>query len=103
MKRNTGNLIVDFISFVLLAALIVTGWIIRFILPPGTGGHGRLLHNGAGREHVRTLFSMSRHQWGDIHFYLAVAFVALMIVHVVLHWAWIKSYIKAVFSFSPRG
>jgi hypothetical protein len=102
MKRGSVNFVVDFISLVLLTALIVTGWIIRFILPPGTGGSGRLLHDGAGREHIRTLFSMSRHQWGDVHFYLAVAFIVSMIVHVVLHWDWIKSRVKFLFLFSSK-
>jgi hypothetical protein len=101
MKRSTVNFVIDFISFVLLTMLIVTGWIIRFTLPPGTGGRGRLLHDGAGREQIRTLFSMSRHQWGDIHFYLAVAFIVSMIVHLFLHWAWIKSRVKSLFLFSP--
>jgi hypothetical protein len=102
MRRNTVNFIIDFVSLVVLAALAATGLIIKFVLPPGTGGRGRLLHSGAGREHVKTLLSMSRHQWGDIHFYLSVVFVVLIIVHVVLHWAWIKSQIKSLLHFSPK-
>jgi len=43
---------------------------------------------------------MSRHEWGTIHFYLALLFVFLMIVHIILHWDWIKSYFKTLFGFS---
>ncbi len=102
MKRNTENFVIDCISFVVLLALIVTGLIIKYVLPPGTGGQGRLLHGGAGRQHLRTLFSMSRHQWGDIHFYLAVCFIVLMVVHVVLHWSWVRNCTKSVFHFPKK-
>ncbi|MHC4739461.1 MAG: DUF4405 domain-containing protein [Planctomycetota bacterium] len=37
---------------------------------------------------------MGRHDWGNIHFYLAVLFVTLMTVHIILHWAWIKNSFK---------
>ena len=40
---------------------------------------------------------MTRHEWGSIHFYMAVVFVVLMIVHIVLHWTWIKHYVKSGF------
>jgi len=34
---------------------------------------------------------MDRHEWGDIHFYLSLAFLTTMLLHVVLHWAWVQS------------
>jgi len=39
---------------------------------------------------------MTRHEWGSIHFYLAVVFVVLMVIHIILHWTWIKCYVKSV-------
>ena len=96
MKRTTFNFIVDFLSFISLLGLIFTGMVIGFILPPGTGGRGQLLHDGRGREDIKELWAMTRHEWGDIHFYLAVLFVSLMIVHIVLHWKWIKHYFKSL-------
>lgn len=94
MRRSTLNFIIDLVGFVMLLGLIVTGTIMKYVLPPGTGGRGWRLHGGRGGEHIKTLLSMSRHDWGDIHFYIAVCFVALMIVHTVLHWGWIKNYFK---------
>jgi len=96
MKRSTLNFIIDTLSFLLLVALACTGSIIKYILPPGTGGRGRLLHEGRGTEHIKQLWSMTRHEWGDIHFSLAAAFIILMAVHIVLHWTWIKSYAKSL-------
>ncbi len=102
MKRSSLNFIIDLVSFVNLLGLAFTGFIMRYILPPGTGGRGRLLQGGAGREHVKDFWSMTRHQWGAIHFYLVLLFVILMVVHIILHWSWIKNYCKSLISFSQK-
>ena len=39
---------------------------------------------------------MTRHQWLDLHFWIVVAFAAVIIIHILLHWDWIKGYIKSV-------
>jgi hypothetical protein len=102
MKRVTLNFIVDLFSFIALLGLVCTGVIIKSVLPPGTGGRGRELHGGRGTEEVKSLLSMTRHEWGDIHFIIAVIFVVLMLVHLVLHWTWLKCYFKSLFSFSRK-
>jgi len=102
MKRGTVNFIVDLVSFVDLLGMACTGFIMKYILPPGTSGLGRDLHGGRGGEHIKELWSMSRHEWGRIHFYLALLFLALMVVHIVLHWNWIKNYFKSLFAFSRK-
>ena len=103
MKRTSLNFIVDFISFFSLLALSCTGFIIKYILPPGTSGLGREISGGRGREEIKRLWSMTRHEWGDIHFYISVLFIALMLVHLVLHWTWIKCYFKSLFGIKNTG
>jgi hypothetical protein len=99
MSRSALNFILDLVSFLNLSGLIFTGFIMRYILPPGTGGLGRTLHGGAGRSvQGQELWSMTRHEWGSIHFFLAVVFVVLMITHIILHWTWIKCFVKSVVS-----
>ena len=100
MKRATANFIVDLVSFVDLVGMAFTGIIMKYVLPPGTGGCGRLLHGGQGREHIKELWSMSRHEWGRIHYCLALLFLALIVVHIILHWSWIKSYFKSLLGIS---
>jgi len=102
MKRGSLNFIIDLASFVNLACLGFTGFIMKFILPPGTGGRGRQFHGGLGAEHIKEFWSLTRHEWGGIHFYLAGLFIILMAIHIVLHWGWIKNYFKSFFSFSPQ-
>lgn len=102
MKRTTLNFIVDLLGFISLLGLICTGIIIKFILPPGTGGRGRELRGGRGAEEIKSLLSMTRHEWGDIHFIISIVFIVLMLIHLVLHWTWIKCYFKSLFSFSRK-
>ncbi|MHC4601808.1 MAG: DUF4405 domain-containing protein [Planctomycetota bacterium] len=101
IKRSLLNFVVELVSFIALLGLAVTGLIMKYILPPGTSGRGRLLHGG-GREHIKELWSMTRHEWGDIHFYLAILFVSFMVVHIILHWSWIKNYFKSLLGFSRQ-
>jgi hypothetical protein len=91
MRRTTLNFIIDLISFVDLLLLAATGSIMRWVLPPGSGGRGRGFRGGRGGEHIETLWGLGRHDWGDIHFVLSLLFVLLMLIHIVLHWTWIKT------------
>jgi hypothetical protein len=97
MKRTTLNYIVDLIAFIDLLALAAIGYMIKYVLPPGTGGLGRQFSGGRGAGEIKTLLSMTRHQWGAIHFYLSIIFVTLIALHLILHWTWIKNCTKAIF------
>ncbi len=104
IKRTTLNFVIDFISFISLFSLACTGFIIKYVLPPGSGGgHGQGFRGGRGPAEIKSLWSMTRHEWGDIHFYLSVVFIALVLVHLVLHWTWIKNYIKSLFGIKRSG
>ena len=96
MKRSSLNFIIDLVALLNLLCLVFTGFIMKYILPPGTGGRGRLLHDGLGGEHIKQLWSMTRHEWGSIHFYLALLFIVLMTAHILLHWGWLKNYFKSL-------
>lgn len=76
MRKTTLNLAVDTLALVLFVLLCVTGAVIRYVLPPGSG-------------ESLSLWGLGRHDWGGIHFWLSVAFLALMALHLALHWAWI--------------
>ena len=91
MKKGTLNFIVDFTMLVNLLGLMFTAVIFRYVLPPGTGGRG-------GGWRGEDFWSLSRHEWGDIHFYLAILFIVLMVCHIFLHWTWIKSYSQSLFA-----
>lgn len=101
MKRATVNFVLDLIAFVDLLLLGTTGSIMRWVLPPGSGaGRGYGLRGGRGpgpgADQARQLLGLGRHGWGDVHFVLALVFVSLVLVHIVLHWTWIKSCGKVI-------
>jgi len=80
-KKTKLNYAVDFITLLLILAMIGTGVVIRYVLPPGSGGHG------GGERWL--LWGLDRHDWGGLHFWLAVGLSAVMLLHVALHWKWI--------------
>jgi hypothetical protein len=80
--RTHLNLIVDVLAFLVGAALTSTGALLAWRLPPG--------------QHGPTLLGWTRHQWGDLHLWLAIALVVLMVVHLLLHLDWIGGICQAV-------
>ena len=85
MKRNTLNFYVDLASFLVLFALLVTGLLIHYVLPPC----GNCSGDGSGVSKELTLWGFGRHDFGKVHFYLALATASLVLVHICLHWAWV--------------
>lgn len=81
MRRPTQNFSVDTIAFTLFLLLTSTGLLMHFILPPGSGQH-------------TVIWGLSRHQWGDIHFWIAMALVGTIILHLLLHWRWLITLIQ---------
>ena len=76
MKRSDLNFVVDGLAFAMFVFLITTGAIMEFLLPAGSG-------------HSLTLWGFDRHEWGDIHFWISIAFLSLLALHLYLHWKWI--------------
>jgi hypothetical protein len=63
------------------------GILLGFVLSEGPASSG-------GSKYF---LGLHRHQWGDIHAYLSIAFVVLMAVHLILSWKWIKAKTRKVF------
>jgi len=86
------------ISIALLGlAEAVTGFVLWLGFPNGGGGGGR-----GGRLGELTFWELSKHTWIDIHDWVAVALVVLVLVHVVLHWKWIVRMAKDFFKGKPK-
>ncbi len=80
IKMTTLNFWVDAVTGLVLLLEIWTGLLIRFVLPPG---------QGRGKNWL--LWGLNRHAYGSIHFYLAIAMIVLVLIHLWLHWAWVCS------------
>lgn len=90
----------DVLNLIAFGGLLMTGVIIKWVLPHGGEGGGR----GMGRSRaVDAWFGLSRHEWGDIHFWIAVACVGLVILHLALHTNWIvNATSKYLFGWSAK-
>jgi hypothetical protein len=78
MKRAHTFFLVDAVAFVLFALLTSTGVLVRYVLPPGSGRWS-------------TLWGMDRHEWGSVHFWMAVALLGTLALHLFFHWKWVVS------------
>jgi len=86
MKRVHLNFLIDAVAFVALVLLASTGLLMHYVLPPGSG-------------HFSTLWGMDRHEWGQLHFWMAVVLVVCLGLHLILHWRWVVSMVEG----SPGG
>jgi len=93
MKKATKNYIVFVFLSILGLLEAVSGFVLWLALPQGGGWRGGRF--GGGVEY--TFWSLSRHTWLDIHDWVAVAIVAVVIIHLVLHWKWIIYMTKKAF------
>lgn len=78
MKRTFVNLLTDLSAALLFLAMLATGFVLRFPLPPGT-------------NKALSLWGLTRHQWGGVHFWISGALLAVLLVHLALHWQWVVS------------
>lgn len=81
MKRTVLNFRIDILAFILFGLLATTGLVLAYLLPPGSGGS-------------LTLWGVGRHQWGDFHFYISLCLMAVIVLHLFLHWSWVSAMAK---------
>jgi mono/diheme cytochrome c family protein len=81
MKRFFNNLLIDLIAAASMIGMLATGYILRFPLPPGSNKY-------------LTLWGLTRHEWGDIHFWISLGLLGVVLLHVCLHWQWLAISVK---------
>lgn len=79
MQKIKINVIVNGFSFLSLLVVFATG-IALWVFMPGSKGAGRV-----------SLWGLDRHVWKDWHNWGGVIFTGLMLLHLILHFSWIKS------------
>lgn len=85
MSRGPLNLLIDTLAAAFLLTMAVTGYVLRFPLPPGTN-----------RTHV--LWGLSRHEWGELHSWASLGLLLVLAIHLVLHWDWLVTMIRRRFA-----
>jgi hypothetical protein len=81
MDKPKLNFVVDALMFLCLMAMAGLGFLMRYVLPSGRDAWAKY---GSNRQF--SWLGWDRHDWGDIHLYLAFTLLTLLVLHVILHW-----------------
>lgn len=82
MNKPRLNFVIDAVMFLIMMALAGIGLLMKFVLIPGRERWAKY-----GRQVELYLFGWDRHDWGAIHFYLALTLLGVLILHIILHWS----------------
>jgi len=87
MKKADWQYLVNTLLFICLVGIVIIGLLLGLVIPQGP----------SAPESTKYFLNLHRHQWGNIHFYLSLAFVCLIIIHLTLDWKWIKGRASRLF------
>ena len=87
MKKNTTNFLADMFLFIDFIALIFTGVLLRNVPQAMSGA---------------SILGVTRHDWVDLHWVLALALVLVIFIHLALHWSWAKGSSKKYLRIGPK-
>ncbi len=76
MKKAMMNFFMDTLLVLVLMGQIFTGI---------------LLHGFPPELADTTVLGLTRYTWGTIHWTVSILFALVIIVHLVLHWGWVKA------------
>ncbi len=82
MKAKTKqNFIIDTIMFLNMMALTGTGLLTRYVLLSG-----QVARSVYGQKVTMNMLGIGKETWKDIHLYLGLLLLGLLVLHIVLHW-----------------
>jgi hypothetical protein len=81
MDKSRLNFIIDVLMFLCIVAMAGLGLLMKYVLLPG-----RVARAKYGGPVELTWLGWDRHDWGDIHLYLAFLLLGLLTLHIIFHW-----------------
>jgi hypothetical protein len=87
MKKSDWQYLIDSLLFINIIGIVIIGFLLGLVIPQGP----------SVAESSKYFFGLHRHDWGNIHFYLSIAFTALVIIHLIFSWKWITAKAKQIF------
>lgn len=87
MKKSDWQYLIDTLLFIFIMGIVVIGFLLGLVIPKGP----------SVAESSKYFLGLHRHGWGNIHFYLSIAFTALVLIHLLFSWKWIKNKAKQLF------
>jgi hypothetical protein len=81
MRKYQRDFVVNSLVFTLFVLLVATGALMKFVLPKGTG-------------ESLAVWGLGRHDWGSVHFWIAVGLLSAIGLHLLFHWSWISAVVR---------
>jgi len=95
-SRTSLNFLINVLLFLTLAAITGMGFLMKYVLIPGEEQWMKY-----GRPVDLSFAGMDRHEWGTIHLYIGLLFLALLALHIFLHWKMILTMFERIIR-APR-
>ena len=86
MKKNHIKYFIDATLFVDICSIAAIGLLLAFIVPEGKAGRAS-----------RYFLGLHRHDWRNIHLYLSILLLFLLMFHIWFNWTWIVQSSKKYF------
>ena len=86
MKKNDWKYLLNALLFVDVCSLFAIGLLLAFMIP-----------SGPGRYAEKYFLGLHRHGWADLHLYLALSLIGLLVLHLWLNWTWVVQSTKRYF------
>ncbi len=64
--------------FIDISSIAALGLLLGFVIPRGNAF-----------QSDKYFLGLHRHQWGDIHLYLSLFLLVLLVIHIWFNWTWI--------------
>jgi len=81
MKPGRKNLLMrvsNLLLYLSFCGMVGTGLMLEYRLVPGSeGGHGL------------SVLGLTRHEWGEVHFWLGLIMAVTVVAHLALNWKWL--------------
>ena len=75
--KNNINRSLNFLLYLCFCLMAGTGLMLVYRLPPRSRGGGG------------SVLGLTRHEWGDIHYWVSYAFAAAILLHLWMHRQWL--------------
>lgn len=85
ISRSQTNFIIDIFMMLVMMLTAGVGLLIKYVLLPGFQRNIKY-----GRDVDLAFWGLDRHAWGTVHLVISMVLVALVLLHILLHWRQIK-------------
>jgi cytochrome b subunit of formate dehydrogenase len=85
MVKPKINYITDLILLIVFLITAITG-LVLFFMPTGP------------KSSLTSFLGIIKHTWTDIHNWVGIAFILIVMLHFLLHWKWFIAMTKNIFN-----